>query len=597
MYRSHNCGELRDGHAGREVTLSGWVQTLRDHGGLAFIDLRDRSGICQVFLPEELPDVKLRAESVVRIVGEVIKRPQGMQNSKIPTGDIEVKAKSIEILSLAEPLPFNLEDKSEGVNENTRLKYRYLDLRRPELKRVLEIRHEVLQTTRNFFTKNKFWEVETPMLYKSTPEGARDYLVPSRVHPGKFYALPQSPQTLKQLLMVAGTERYFQIVRCFRDEDLRADRQPEFTQVDLEVSFLEPEEFQMIIEAYIVELWKKILGVDIPTPFRRMSYKEAVESYGSDKPDLRYGLKLYDLSPQLSNSGFKVFDSVISNGGKVIALPIKKSEIANFPTWSRKDMDNLNTAVTPFGLKGVAWVKLDEQGWNSQISKFFSPEIQKAVNSALETANGDYILFAAESAPRVFEAMGSLRTTIAKELKLITEGVSKTWPFTWIVDFPMFEHDPQTGKLAAAHHPFTQPRAQDVEKLKSTDKSELKNIQAIAYDLALNGYEVAGGSYRIFNSEVQKAMFRALGLSDEDIKEKFGFFVEALQYGTPPHGGIAFGLDRLVMLLAGTNNIRDVMAFPKTASATDLMSDCPSRVSPDQMAELHLQSLKAPPTK
>ena len=592
MYRSVNCGDLRENHVNQEVTLCGWVQTLRDHGGLAFLDLRDRSGICQVFLPDEVSNVKLRNESVVQIVGEVMKRPEGMSNSKIATGAIEVKAKKVEVLSLAEALPFNIEEKNEGVNENTRLKYRYLDLRRPELKRILEVRHRVLQLTRKFFTDNKFWEIETPFLYKSTPEGARDYLVPSRVHPGNFYALPQSPQTLKQLLMVSGFERYFQVVRCFRDEDLRADRQPEFTQIDLEASFLSPDEFMGILEKFVALLWKEILGVEIKTPFPRLAYKEAMESYGSDKPDMRFGLKLHDVGTHFKGSSFKVFSSVIENGGKVVALAVKKSEVGEVPAWSRKDMDNFNTAVTPYGLKGVAWVKVEEAGWNSQIAKFFSAEQQKQVSSALGASNGDYIFFAAEAAPRVYEAMGNLRLMVARELKLIGEGLSQSWPFTWITNFPLFEFDAQNGRLAAAHHPFTRPLDEDLEKLKSNDIDTLRSIRALAYDLALNGSEVAGGSFRIFNSDVQKSMFKALGFKDEEIKEKFGFFVEALQYGTPPHGGVAFGLDRLVMMLAGTNNIRDVIAFPKTASASCLMSECPSRVSPDQLAELQLQVLK-----
>ncbi|MEZ4814066.1 MAG: aspartate--tRNA ligase [Bdellovibrionota bacterium] len=592
MYRSHSCGELRDTHVGTSVTLSGWVQTMRNHGGLAFIDLRDRSGICQVYISEDLVNkLKVRTESVIKITGEVLLRPQGMANKKIPTGAIEIKALTIELLSLAEPLPFTLEEKTEGVNENTRLKYRYLDLRRLELRNILEIRHKAMQVTRRFFSDKSFWEIETPYLYKSTPEGARDYLVPSRVHPGSFYALPQSPQTLKQLLMVAGMERYFQIVRCFRDEDLRADRQPEFTQIDLEASFLKAEEFQNIIEEFVCTLWKEVLNVEIPRPFRRISYKEAVESYGSDKPDLRYELKLHDLSQELAGSGFKVFSSIIANGGKVIALPVKAAEIGSLPTWSRKDMDNFNTAVTPFGLKGVAWVKVEAAAWASQVAKFFSAEEQSVINQKLGLKEGDYVFFAAEAAPRVFEAMGSLRSMLARELKLISEGISKTWPFVWVTEFPLFEFDAQNNRLAAAHHPFTIPLDEDIEKLKSTDINVLRSIRANAYDLALNGYEVAGGSFRIFNSDVQKSMFKALGLNDEEIKEKFGFFVEALQYGTPPHGGMAFGLDRLVMLLAGTTNIRDVMAFPKTASAADLMSECPSRVSPDQIAELSLQVL------
>jgi aspartyl-tRNA synthetase len=444
-------------------------------------------------------------------------------------------------------------------------------------------------------------EIETPILYKSTPEGARDYLVPSRVHAGSFYALPQSPQTLKQLLMIAGYERYFQIARCFRDEDLRADRQPEFTQLDLEVSFLERDEFLDLIEAFVAQLWKNVMNIHIPTPFPRISYAEAMGSYGSDKPDLRFGLKLQDISKLVENSQFKVFSGTVQNGGSVVALAVRASELKAAglatPEWSRKFYDSLNTVVAPHGLKGVAWARVQKDAWQSSIAKFFTPEEFKTFEKELNLQEGDYVFFGAEASAVVQNAMGQLRLHLARETGLIKAGDISKWAFVWVLDFPLFEYDSENQRLTAAHHPFTRPKAADREKLlKFKETGDLKaaqSIQAEAYDLALNGFEVAGGSLRIFDPIVQSAMFHAIGFSAEEAEKQFGFFLEALKYGTPPHGGLAFGIDRLAMLMAGEDSIRNVIAFPKTARASCQMSESPSTVSPDQLAELRLQVLKS----
>lgn len=597
-FRTHTCSSITAEICEKRVTISGWTAKRRDHGGVLFIDLRDRSGICQCVIPAELSRIEgLRTESVLRIEGVVKRRPDGMVNSKIPSGEIEIHATRVDLISEAQALPFNLDDDADLVNENTRLKYRYLDLRRPRLQKNFLIRHRILQSTRRFFDEQGFIEVETPILYKSTPEGARDYLVPSRVHPGEFYALPQSPQTLKQLLMVAGFERYFQIARCFRDEDLRADRQPEFSQVDLEVSFLSRDEFLGMIEGYIKRLWKECLGVDLSIPFPRISYDDAMNRFGSDKPDLRYGLELSDLSAVFANSAFKVFSSSLKLGGRVIALPVRQAELAkrgiSRPDWSRKYFDELNAVVQPFGLKGVLWAKVEQPGqWNSPAAKFLTPAEIQSVEKELGLEIGDYCFFAADQSPRVLEAMGTLRQHLARELKFVTSGVSSSWPFVWIMQFPLFVEDAETKRLYAAHHPFTSPLEEDKDKIFSNDHNVLKNIKAEAYDLALNGFELGGGSFRIFSPEVQSAMFKALGLSADEAKEKFGFFIEALQYGTPPHGGMALGVDRIAMLMTGEDSLREVIAFPKTARAQDLMSESPSRVDADQLAELRLQIIK-----
>jgi aspartyl-tRNA synthetase len=597
-YRSHSCSELNPSLDGQRVVLSGWIHRVRDHGGLSFFDLRERSGLCQVVIPQSLAATapKLRSEYVVRVEGIVRKRPEGMVNTKIASGAIELEAQSIEILSEAEVPPFSIESEIANVHESTRLKYRYLDLRRDALQKNLILRHKLLQSSRRFFSEKGFVEIETPILYKSTPEGARDYLVPSRVHPGSFYALPQSPQTLKQLLMISGFEKYFQIARCFRDEDLRADRQPEFTQLDLEASFLECDEFLEIVEAYVRQTWKDCLDVELETPFTRLSYQDAIAFYGSDKPDLRFGFKLSNVSKLVHNTEFKVFSGTVQNGGAVVALCVRAEEMriakTPHPEWSRKFFDSLNAVVAPHGLKGVAWARVQTDGWQSPIAKFLKPDELKSIQEALMLREGDYVFFGAEASPTVFNAMGQLRLHLAHECGLIKTGDISKWAFTWVLDFPLFEWDPEAGRLMAAHHPFTRPKKSDEAKLLSGDPKQLREVQAEAYDLALNGFEIAGGSLRIFDPKIQAAMFQAIGFSKDEAEKQFGFFMEALRYGTPPHGGIAFGIDRVAMLMAGADSIRDVIAFPKTARASCQMSDTPSTVSPDQLADLRLQVVK-----
>ncbi|MFD2169249.1 aspartate--tRNA ligase [Tumebacillus lipolyticus] len=584
LYRTHQAGELRKEHAGQKVVLTGWVQRRRDLGNLIFIDLRDRSGFVQaVFQPGEQADSdalmaqgdKLRNEYVIALEGTVALREAGAINSKIPTGEIEVKVEKIEILNAAKNTPFYIQDNVD-VDENLRLKYRYLDLRRPEMQKIFLLRSKVTTHMRNFLDQNAFIEVETPILTKSTPEGARDYLVPSRVHPGEFYALPQSPQLFKQLLMVSGFERYYQIARCFRDEDLRADRQPEFTQVDIEQSFMSMAQFQAMIEEMMVGLFQATIDVEIPRPFPRITYQDAMARFGSDKPDIRFGLELQDLTEQVRGCGFKVFNMAIENGGEVKCLVAPGCAI-----YSRKQIDELEAFVKRYGAKGMAWIAVQEEGVKSPIAKFFSEEEMSAIISKAGAEKGDLLLFAADSKKVVADSLGALRSKLGKELNLIDESQFK---FIWVTEFPLLEHDEEANRYVAAHHPFTMPMEEDLPEL-ATDPA---HVRAKAYDLALNGYELGGGSMRIYRREIQEQMFQALGFSAEEAQEQFGFLLDAFEYGTPPHGGIALGLDRMIMIMAGRQSLRDTIAFPKTSSASDLMTEAPSPVVTEQLETLHI---------
>lgn len=581
--RTHYCGEVTDMAIGQTVRLKGWVQKRRDLGGLIFIDLRDRTGIVQiVFSPDVSKEAlqvaeTIRSEYVLDVEGTVVQREEGQVNPNLPTGTVEVHATHVAILSQAKTPPFPISDKTD-VSEDVRLKYRYLDLRRPVMFQTFQMRHQVTKAIRDFLDEEGFLEVETPILTKSTPEGARDYLVPSRVHPGEFYALPQSPQIFKQLLMVAGFERYYQIARCFRDEDLRADRQPEFTQVDIETSFMSQDDILAMIERMMARVMKVAKGVDIPIPFPRMSYDEAIARYGSDKPDTRFGLELVDLSEQVKDCGFKVFASAVQNGGQVKAINVKGAA----DKYSRKDIDALTEYVARYGAKGLAWLKVEADGLKGPIAKFFNEDEQKQMMQTLEAEAGDLLLFVADKKSVVADALGALRLKLGKDLQLIDESA---FHFLWITDWPLFEYDEEEGRYYAAHHPFTMPVREDVPKFETDPAS----IRAQAYDLVLNGYELGGGSLRIFERDIQEKMFKTLGFTEEQAREQFGFLLEAFEYGTPPHGGIALGLDRLVMLLAGRSNLRDTIAFPKTASASCLLTEAPSAVSEAQLDELHLR--------
>jgi aspartyl-tRNA synthetase len=583
LLKTHDCGTLRTNHVGETVILNGWVQRRRDLGGVLFIDLRDRSGIVQiVFNPEfskeahEIAD-RVRNEYVLAVRGQVVQRDEETYNPNIPTGEIEVRVTEIEILNTAKNPPFFIEDGID-VDEAVRLKYRYLDLRRPEMQRALMLRSKAAKIFRDFLDEHGFLEVETPILTKSTPEGARDYLVPSRVQPGKFFALPQSPQLFKQLLMIGGIERYYQIARCFRDEDLRADRQPEFTQVDIETSFLSRDQLLDLMEQLIVRLFKETVNVDIPRPFQRITYEEAMHKYGSDKPDLRFGLELVTVTDIVADSDVKVFSTVAKSGGIVKALNAKGC--ANM--WSRKELDDLQPFAVRYGGKGLAWIQIKDGEWRGPIVKFFKPEEIEALRERLQAEEGDVLIFSADKPKVVFDVMGALRLKVGRELGLIDESAYK---FAWVIDFPLLEYDEEEKRYVALHHPFTRPVDEDLP-LFETDPGK---IRAQAYDLVLNGFEVGGGSMRIFKREVQEKMFAALGFTMEEAREKFGFFLDAFEYGTPPHGGIAFGFDRLVMLLAGVSNLRETIAFPKTASATDLMCEAPGEVSGKQLEELSIR--------
>ncbi|WP_340004572.1 aspartate--tRNA ligase [Paenibacillus sp. FSL K6-0276] len=582
MQRSHHCGQITPEHIGQTVTLNGWVQTRRDLGGVLFIDLRDRSGIVQVvFNPDysgealQIAD-KVRSEYVLAVKGKVVKRDAETINRNLPTGEIEVQITEIEVLNAAKTPPFFIEDGVE-VDESLRLKYRYLDLRRPEMQRTLLLRSKASKIFRDFLDGEGFIDVETPILTKSSPEGARDYLVPSRVHEGEFFALPQSPQIYKQLLMVGGVERYYQVARCFRDEDLRADRQPEFTQVDIETSFLSQDELLGMMEKLMQRLFKETVGADIQLPFQRLTYAEAMGKYGSDKPDLRFGLELVEMNDIVATSGVKVFASVIEKGGEVKCLNAK-----GCGTWTRKEIDDLGPFAARYGAKGLAWIQVKDGEFKGPIVKFFSEEEIAAVKERTGAEEGDLLLFSADNKKVVADVLGALRVKIGRQLGLIDDNVFK---FAWVTDFPLLGYDEDQKRYVAEHHPFTRPREEDLH-LFDTDPGA---IRAQAYDIVLNGYEVGGGSMRIYKREVQEKMFEALGFTKEVAYEKFGYLMDAFEYGTPPHGGIAFGLDRLVMLLSGRTNLRETIAFPKTASATDLLMDAPSPVDGSQLEQLHIK--------
>lgn len=580
--RTHYCGNLSISNFGEEVILMGWVNRRRDHGGVIFIDLRDREGLAQiVFNPDISPESHkeahaIRNEFVLAVRGKVQRRPEGMENPDLKSGAIEVMVLELEILSEAKTPPFVLNEAAD-VSETVRLKYRYLDLRRPETQKNLILRSKIAAETRRYYQENGFIEVETPFLTKSTPEGARDYLVPSRINPGMFYALPQSPQLFKQLLMVSGFDRYYQIVRCFRDEDLRADRQPEFTQIDVEMSFIAEDDIYRITEGLITHLFSTCLNTELEVPFPKISYAYAMERYGRDNPDIRFALELRDVTSIVRNSALKVFQEVANAGGVVKAMKIEDGK-----SLTRKDLDGLTDYVSAYGAKGLAWARVTSEGWTSPIFKFLTTAEVKNINDRMEVKVGDVILFLADSPSVVNDAMGNLRTHLAKKLNL---PGTKQYSFVWVNEFPLFEFSDAEKRYVSKHHPFTSLVAEDLPFL-ATDPGR---VRARAYDLVLNGTEIGGGSIRIHRQDIQSLIFRTLGMGDEEARRKFGFLLDALEYGTPPHGGIALGFDRLVMLMSGVESIRDVIAFPKTQKATCLLTDAPSEVSIEQLMELSLK--------
>lgn len=581
--RTTYCGLVTESYIGQEIILKGWVQKRRDLGGLIFIDLRDREGVVQIvfnpdFSKEALAVAEtIRSEYVIEVHGKVTMRDEAVINPKIKTGKVEVQVSEVTIINKSETPPFQIEAETDS-SEDVRLKYRYLDLRREPLANTFKMRHQITRAVRNYLDESGFYEVETPVLTKSTPEGARDYLVPSRVQEGEFYALPQSPQIFKQLLMIGGFDKYYQIVKCFRDEDLRADRQPEFTQIDIEMSFVDQEDVMSMNEGMLKRIMKDVKGIDIVTPFPRMTYEEAMRDYGIDKPDTRFDMKLVTLNELASKMEFKVFKGAVESGGAVKAIVVKGVS----DKYSRKDIDALQEYAKIYGAKGLAWVKVTEDGLNGPIAKFFEESHASELLDVTNAETGDLILFVADKWSVVNASLANLRNKLGKELGLIDEN---KYNFLWVTDWPLFEYDEELDRYFAAHHPFTAPKKEHRELLK-TDKEK---VQANAYDVVLNGYELGGGSIRIHDQEMQQEMFEALGFSEEEAQEQFGFLMDAFKYGAPPHGGIALGLDRMVMLLSGRSNLRDVIAFPKTASATCLLTDAPSKVDHNQLEELHIQ--------
>ncbi|EJD8557952.1 aspartate--tRNA ligase [Staphylococcus pseudintermedius] len=582
--RTTYCGSVTEELLEQEVTLKGWVHNRRDLGGLIFVDVRDREGYVQVvfnpaFSKEALEVAeRIRSEYVVEITGTVTKRDDETINPKIKTGQVEVQAKSIEIINQSETPPFSINEENLNVDENIRLKYRYLDLRREKLAQTFKMRHQITRSIRQFLDGDGFYDVETPVLTKSTPEGARDYLVPSRVHDGEFYALPQSPQLFKQLLMISGFDKYYQIVKCFRDEDLRADRQPEFTQIDIEMSFVEQEDVMQLGEAMVKNVLADVKGIEMTDAFPRMTYTEAMSRYGTDKPDTRFGMELLDVSELGQIMDFKVFKGAVESGGQVKALVVENAAA----DYTRKDIDGLTEFVNIYGAKGLAWVKVVEDGLNGPIARFFEDAHVTKLQALTGAKAGDLVLFVADSKDVVAQSLGALRNKFGKERGLIDP---EQYNFLWVTDWPLLEYDEEARRYVAAHHPFTSPKVEDIDLLETAPEQ----AQAQAYDLVLNGFELGGGSIRIHDGELQQRMFKALGFSDEAAQEQFGFLLDAFKYGAPPHGGIALGLDRFVMILSGRTNLRDTIAFPKTASATDLMTDAPSPVSERQLDELSLR--------
>ena len=583
MFRTHDCNSLRKSDIGRQVTLAGWVNVTRDHGGVVFIDLRDREGLTQiVFRPEENAELakeahSLRSEDVIEVSGRVAARLPGTENPNLATGDMEVIPNQLRILNRADTLPFPID--AEPQNEDLRMRYRYFDLRRPRLARNLRVRHRVAKATRDYLDTQGFVEVETPILSKSTPEGARDFLVPSRITPGKFYALPQAPQQYKQLLMVAGVEKYFQIAKCFRDEDLRADRQPEFTQIDIETSFVTPHDIFAVTEGMLAAIFKAARNIDIKTPFDRLTYREAVSRYGSDKPDRRFGMELVDLGEIFRQSSFKVFRSALDAGGVVKAINAK-----GFAGITIGQADELTEIAKLYGAKGLAFIKIENGEWKSPIVKFFSEAEKAALQSKLEIEEGDCIFFGADKWEIACEVLGRLRLRIAEMQKLRT--AAEIWDFLWVTDFPLFEWSPEENKWNAMHHPFTRPKTEDMALFEA---KKFADVRAEAYDIVLNGVEIGGGSIRIYEPELQERMFEALGIRPEHQQSQFGHLLRALRLGAPPHGGIALGLDRLVMLICGEETIRDVMAFPKNNRGLDLMTNSPGEVDPRQLRDLSIK--------